>query len=173
MPESPQSRADAELLADALLAAVEEDLQLPHRDEASTPDAMATAAIAFRRLGIDFVRRYNRLELEVEHSAFDSPVLFVANHGFGGIFDLNVFAIGGALEQLQLDRSVTVLTHQLAWTLRVGAFFEQLGARPASRESAREAFDAGHWLPWAPASFRRCRPSTIIRHPSVTSSITS
>jgi 1-acyl-sn-glycerol-3-phosphate acyltransferase len=144
VPESAECCADAELLADAVLAAVEEELRLPERDESSTPDAMATAALVFRRLGIDFVCRYNRLELAVEHSMFDSPVLFVANHGFGGIFDLNVFAVAAVLEQLQLDRSVIVLTHQLAWTLRVGAFFEQLGARPASQENAREAFDAGH-----------------------------
>ena len=39
---------------------------------------------------------------------------------------------------------VTVLTHQLAWTLRVGRLVEPLGARPASRGSAVEAFEAGH-----------------------------
>jgi hypothetical protein len=44
----------------------------------------------------------------------------VANHGFGGIFDLNVFATGAAMEQMQLDRPVTILTHQLAWTMGMG-----------------------------------------------------
>jgi hypothetical protein len=43
MTESPQDRADAELLADVLLAAVEEDLRLPKQD-VSAPDAMTTAA---------------------------------------------------------------------------------------------------------------------------------
>ena len=104
---------------------------------------LTTAAFAFRHLGIDFVRRYHRLQLDAEPTTFDTPVLFVANHGFGGIFDLNVFAIGAAVEQLELDRPVRVLTHQLAWTLRVGAFIEPLGARPASRDSAREAFGDG------------------------------
>jgi 1-acyl-sn-glycerol-3-phosphate acyltransferase len=135
---------DVEQLADALLAAVEEDLQLPERDESSPPESMTTAGLVFRRVGIDFVRRYNRLEIEVEHSALDSPVLFVANHGFGGIFDLNVFATPAALEQLEVDRPVTVLAHQMTWTLGLGAVAEQLGARPAGRESAREGFDAGH-----------------------------
>ena len=46
--------------------------------------------------------------------------LFVADHGFGGIFDLNVLAVGAALEELNLDRPVSFLTHQLAWTLGVG-----------------------------------------------------
>ena len=48
------------------------------------------------------------------------------------------------MEDLDLDRPVTFLTHQLAWTLGVGSFVEPLGARPASRESAREAFADGH-----------------------------
>lgn len=135
---------DVEQLADAVLDAVEEDLQLPGRDESSVRDAATTAGMAFRRLGVDFVRRYNRLEIEVEHSAMDNPVLIVANHGFGGIFDLNVFATAAALEQMQVDRPVTVLAHQMTWTLGLGSVAEQLGARPASRESSRQAFDAGH-----------------------------
>jgi hypothetical protein len=64
------------------------------------PAVLNTAALAFRRLGIDFVRRYNRLDVDTESSTFDGPVLFVANHGFGGIFDLNVFATGAALKRL-------------------------------------------------------------------------
>jgi 1-acyl-sn-glycerol-3-phosphate acyltransferase len=134
------ARADVESFADALLAAIEERLDLP---EVSPAHAMATAAIAMRRLGVDLVRRYCRLEIEVERSTFGSPVLFVANHGFGGIFDLNVFATYAALEQLDLDRPVIALTHQLAWTLGVGPFIEPLGARPASHDSASEAFARG------------------------------
>ncbi|MCV7420632.1 acyltransferase family protein [Mycobacterium yunnanensis] len=105
---------------------------------------LTTAAAAFRHLGVDFVRRYNRLDVQADPTTFDGPVLFVANHGFGGIFDLNVFALGAALDQLELDRPVTILTHQLAWTLGVGRFVEALGARPASQHSAEEAFDNGH-----------------------------
>ena len=73
----------------------------------------------------------------------DEPVLFVANHGFGGIIDLNVFAVGAALEDMKLSRPVTFLTHQLAWTLGVGPIIERFGAAPASRDSAGEAFEAG------------------------------
>ncbi|AHC24165.2 glycerol acyltransferase [Mycolicibacterium neoaurum] len=98
---------------------------------------------AFRKLGIEFVRKYNRLEIDTAEHSFDDPVLFVANHGFGGIFDLNVFATSAALEQLHLDRDVTILTHQLAWTLGVGRFIEPIGARPASVESAQDAFGRG------------------------------
>ncbi|ORA06843.1 glycerol acyltransferase [Mycolicibacterium bacteremicum] len=105
---------------------------------------MLRATVAsFRKLGIEFVRKYNRLEIDTAEHRFDEPVLFVANHGFGGIFDLNVFATSAALEQLQLDRDVTILTHQLAWTLGVGRFIEPIGARPASVESAQDAFARG------------------------------
>ncbi|WP_263995418.1 lysophospholipid acyltransferase family protein [Mycobacterium yunnanensis] len=132
---------DVERLADALLDAVE-DADGPR--DSLLPDVLTTAAAAFRHLGVDFVRRYNRLDVQADPTTFDGPVLFVANHGFGGIFDLNVFALGAALDQLELDRPVTILTHQLAWTLGVGRFVEALGARPASQHSAEEAFDNGH-----------------------------
>ena len=134
-------QADVETFAEALLGAIEERLDLP---DISPSHTMATAASAMRGVGVGLVRRYCRLEIEVERSTFDSPVLFVANHGFGGIFDLNVFATYAALEQLDLDRPVTALTHQLAWTLGVGPLIEPLGARPASHDSASEAFAEGH-----------------------------
>lgn len=132
---------DVEQLADAMLDAVEADAEAATPD---VPDVLATAAMAFRRLGIDFVRRYNRLDIDTEPAVFDGPVLFVANHGFGGIFDLNVFATSAALDQLELDRPLTILTHQLAWTLGVGRLIETLGARPAAQSSVEEAFDNGH-----------------------------
>ena len=132
-----QDRTDSENLADALLDAIEGSVS------DTAPELLRTTMSAFRKLGIEFVRKYNRLEIDtVEHSV-DEPVLFVANHGFGGIFDLNVFATSAALEQLHLDRDVTILTHQLAWTLGVGRFIEPIGARPASVESAQDAFARG------------------------------
>jgi 1-acyl-sn-glycerol-3-phosphate acyltransferase len=135
----PQAREDAEHLADALLTALERNGE---SDSATT--ALAAEAVAgFRRLGIEFVRRYNRLDIVAEADTLTEPVLFVANHGFGGIFDLNVFAVSAAFDTLQLDRDVTILTHQLAWTLGVGRFLEPLGARPASPESAQQAFARG------------------------------
>lgn len=103
-----------------------------------------SALNAMRHRMIEFVRRYHRLQVEVEAGAFDEPVLFVANHGFGGIVDLNVLAVSAALEDLELDRPVTFLTHQLAWTLGVGPIVEHLGAQPASRDSAHRAFAEGH-----------------------------
>ncbi|WP_082569986.1 1-acyl-sn-glycerol-3-phosphate acyltransferase [Mycobacterium sp. Root135] len=138
MPEqgSPE-HGDVENLADALLAAIEEGA------EESSPDLISGAAFAFRQLAIEFVRRYNRLEVTADVGTLSDPVLFVANHGFGGIFDLNVFAVGATFEELKLDRDVTILTHQVAWTLGVGRLIEPLGARPASTQSAEEAFERG------------------------------
>jgi len=128
---------DVEQLADALLDAVEKGV-----DE--EPGLLDSALGTVRRMAIDFVRRYNRLEIEIETTTLAEPVLFVANHGFGGIIDLNVLAVGAVLEELDVDRPVTFLTHQLAWTLGVGPLVEHLGARPASRDSARQAFAEGH-----------------------------
>ena len=97
-----------------------------------------------RQVGIDLVRYYNRLEVRVEEPLPDRPCLLVGNHGFGGIFDLNVFAVLGTLDQLAGQRPVTALTHHLAWTLRVGRLLETVGSRPASHRSALDAFAAGH-----------------------------
>jgi 1-acyl-sn-glycerol-3-phosphate acyltransferase len=141
MTDSPQRR-DVETLGDAVLDAMEHDLG--DHNATHAPDALTTVLTALRGLGIDFVRRYHRLTVEVEDTHIDSPLLFVANHGFGGIFDLNVFATFAALHDLAIDRPVTALTHQIAWTLRVGRLIEPLGARPASRAAAAEAFAAGH-----------------------------
>ena len=104
---------------------------------------LEAALTAVRQRIIEFVRRYHRLQIDVEAGALDQPVLFVANHGFGGIVDLNVVAVSAALEDLRLDRPVTFLTHQLAWTLGVGPIVEHLGARPAGRDSAHRAFAEG------------------------------
>jgi 1-acyl-sn-glycerol-3-phosphate acyltransferase len=101
------------------------------------------AAHGLRRLATGAVRRYNRLDVIVDAPIPAEPVLFVANHGFGGIVDLNVFAIFAAFDELELDRSVIALAHHLAWTLGVGRIIEAVGARPASRESAMTAFGSG------------------------------
>ena len=98
---------------------------------------------AAHRLAVRFVKGYHRLEMVLPSESITESVLFVANHGFGGIFDLNVFAAFAAFEQLRLDRPVTALTHQLAWTLRVGQFIEPLGARPAGQHEAEAAFARG------------------------------
>ena len=142
MGESGHHRTAVEQFADTLLAGVEQivDPDGDHRDAERLDNALAL----IRQSAIEFVRRYHRLQVDADAQIFDDPVLFVANHGFGGVLDLNVMAVGAALEDLHLDRPVTFLTHQLAWTLGVGPLIEHLGARPASQESARQAFADGH-----------------------------
>jgi 1-acyl-sn-glycerol-3-phosphate acyltransferase len=108
------------------------------------PDAVTNALLAVRQFGVGWVRRYHRLEIDRPLPVLDEPVMFVANHGFGGIFDLNVFATFAVFDDLELTRPVTAMTHQLAWTLQVGRLLEPLGAQPASTESARTAIAAGH-----------------------------
>ena len=135
--DGPDRRAAVEQFADALLGAVERVVD-------PGGERIEGALNALRHRVIEFVRRYHRLQIDVEAGALDEPVLFVANHGFGGVVDLNVMAVGAVVEDLKLTRPVTFLTHQLAWTLGVGPIVEHLGARPASRESAHEAFAEGH-----------------------------
>ena len=137
-------RDDLETLSEALLTAVEEDIE-EHTgdDQDSLPDAANTALKVLRRVGIEFAHRYHRLDIDGEFTSSE-PVLFVANHGFGGVFDLNVLAIFATFDRLNLDRPVTVLTHELFWTLKVGPLIEPLGCRPASWDNARAAFREGH-----------------------------
>jgi 1-acyl-sn-glycerol-3-phosphate acyltransferase len=97
-----------------------------------------------RRLASEAVRRYNRLEIIVDEPLPEQPSLLVANHGFGGLIDLNVFAIFAALDQMSLERPVTSLTHRLAWQSGIGRIVEAAGARPANRQSAFDAFRSGH-----------------------------
>src|SRR5450755_2762048 len=105
--------------------------------------AVVGALQAAHAVVLKAVRHYHRLDIALPPDRPDQPVLFVANHGFGGIFDLNVLATFAALEALQLTRPVTALTHQIAWTPQVGTLIEALGARPASRASALESFTRG------------------------------
>jgi 1-acyl-sn-glycerol-3-phosphate acyltransferase len=145
MPDSETpEQADVEKLADALLSVAEEKANEDPSLADAAADVVQNAISAVRELGIEFVRRYNRLEVDVEPTSLQGPVLFVANHGFGGIFDLNVFATFAALEELSLDRPLTILAHQLTWTIGVGRFLEPFGAVPAGHENANEAFDNGH-----------------------------
>jgi hypothetical protein len=44
----------------------------PERDESLPPESMTTAGLVFRRVGIDFVRPYNRLE--GQHDQLAEPV---------------------------------------------------------------------------------------------------
>jgi 1-acyl-sn-glycerol-3-phosphate acyltransferase len=135
-------RGGLENLADGMLAALD-DIAESLRGEPVVDDAIGRAMATISSAAGEFVRRYHRLEIDASIPAPREPVLFVANHGFGGVVDLNVFAVRAALDAMDLDRPVTILTHQLAWTLGVGRLFEPLGARPASRDSAAEAFADG------------------------------
>lgn len=106
-------------------------------------EELVSAVSVLKKLGTDFAYRYHRLDISGDLTTPPEQVLFVANHGFGGIFDLNVLAILATFDELGLDREVTILTHQMAWTLGVGKLLEPFGARPAGREVALEGLAAG------------------------------
>lgn len=114
-------------------------------DEQRNRDRVTEAvATGLRDVAIDLVRRWNRLRITLEAPLPDEPALVVCNHGFGGAIDLNVLAVMATFEDHGTDRPVTYLSHQLAWTLGVGQYFESVGARVANRENAMEALAAGH-----------------------------
>lgn len=95
---------------------------------------------------VEFIRRWNRLEISGNLSTPTEPVLFVGNHGFGGIFDLNGVAAWAALQKMQLDRPVTILVHEVTWTLGLGAGAERIGGQKASADAVRQAFADGHHI---------------------------
>jgi 1-acyl-sn-glycerol-3-phosphate acyltransferase len=94
-------------------------------------------------MSIALARFYHRMETDQRAPTPKGPVLFVANHGFGGVFDLNVLAFASAYEQTGDRRRVTVLTHQIAWTLGLGRLVEWFDATPANHGAAIEALRAG------------------------------
>ncbi len=93
-----------------------------------------------------YLSRYHGHEIRSDASMPDTPALIVCNHGFGGVVDLNVFALMHTFHRLDVTRPVTYLVHQLAWTLRAGRLIEAFGGRPASEEVARDALIAGHYV---------------------------
>ena len=115
-------------------------------DEHVSPLSPQTAATLekVQRLATAYLRRWHDHEIEGHLEPPTGQVLFVANHGFGGLFDLNVLALMAIGPRLGLDRPITILIHQIAWTLGLGPLIEPYGARPASRVAAQDGFARGH-----------------------------
>ena len=91
-----------------------------------------------------YLRVYHRHQIHIDAPVPDRPVLFVCNHGFGGVIDLNVAAFVAARQAAGVTRPTTAMVHQIAWTLGAGPLVERLGGTPGSRDAADAAFDAGH-----------------------------
>ncbi|MBJ7383720.1 MAG: 1-acyl-sn-glycerol-3-phosphate acyltransferase [Mycolicibacterium sp.] len=107
-------------------------------EPAITPPGWLSAAVQ------TYLRVYHRHEVRIDAPVPDGPVLFVCNHGFGGVIDLNVAAFVAARQAAGVTRPVTAMVHQIAWTLGAGSVVERLGGAPASRAAADEALTAGH-----------------------------
>ena len=58
--------------------------------------------LLFRAVG-EAAARWTRLECRVPDTVPPAPALIVANHGFGGVFDLNVFTVAALLSRLAAD----------------------------------------------------------------------
>lgn len=96
----------------------------------------------------DALARWTRLDYDGPDQLPEAPALLVANHGFGGVFDVNAFTIAALANRLRPseDAQITVLTHQLAWTVGVGPFLEPAGFRPASTHAALDGLAAGSYV---------------------------
>ncbi|MBJ8343824.1 1-acyl-sn-glycerol-3-phosphate acyltransferase [Antrihabitans sp. YC2-6] len=95
------------------------------------------------RAAVDgYLRHYHRHNVHIDETVPDTTVLFVANHGFGGLVDLNVAAAFSALDRAAVTRPVTALVHQLAWTMGLGTFVEAFGGVQASVAAVENAFAA-------------------------------
>ncbi|MBT8466947.1 MAG: glycerol acyltransferase [Myxococcales bacterium] len=94
------------------------------------------------------IARYTRLEYEGPDRLPDPPALLVANHGFGGVVDLNAFIIAALAPRLapREDVQFTVLAHKMAWTVGLGPLLEPAGVRVASRGSALAGLSDGHYV---------------------------
>ncbi|MFF2391414.1 lysophospholipid acyltransferase family protein [Nocardia sp. NPDC058114] len=71
------------------------------------------------------------------------PALFVANHGFGGVFDLNVLAARSAYVRIGDPRRAVVLTHHMVWAMGLGPLLAKMGAEPATGDNALAALARG------------------------------
>ncbi|MFN8475700.1 MAG: 1-acyl-sn-glycerol-3-phosphate acyltransferase [Anaerolineae bacterium] len=104
---------------------------------------MSQSALPYEAL-YQYLSRYHGHEIQSDAAIPDTPALIVCNHGFGGIVDLNVFALMHTFHRLDVARPVTYLVHQLAWTFGAGRLVEAFGGRPASERVAHDALTAGH-----------------------------
>src|SRR5690348_6989332 len=86
---------------------------------------------AARELRDGYLRGYHRHEVAVDALVPRDPVLFVCNHGFGGVVDLNAMAAARALRSAGAQRPTTALVHQMAWSMGAGPLVEAIGGRPA------------------------------------------
>lgn len=111
------------------------------------------------RVSLQLLNRWNSLEVDVQQQVPDGPCLYVANHGFGTLTDLNVLAALGAITQVASARPVTPLVHQLAWTLKIGPILEAMGCRMASPGAGSQALREGrHVLVFPGGDFDGAKP---------------
>lgn len=126
----------------------------PGSEEAAAsdiPEEITGAGLAIRKAmmaAAQVVAAYTRLEFEAPEEIVPPPALVVANHGFGGIFDLNVFALAETFRQMgyDADNPAIMLTHEMAWKTGVGKYLEQGGFVRANRTNALAGLGCGRYV---------------------------
>ncbi len=120
-------------------------------DTPDIPDEIVGTGLALRKAmmaAAQVVGKYTRLEFEAPEEIVSAPALVVANHGFGGIFDLNVFALAETFRQMgyDADNPAIMLTHEMAWKTGIGKYLEQGGFVRANRANALAGLRSGRFV---------------------------
>ncbi|WP_300679662.1 hypothetical protein [Nocardioides sp.] len=92
---------------------------------------VATSVHAARTAGIAIVRTLHRLSVEIDAPLPDGPVLFVANHGFGSLFDLTVYAAFAAIDDLRPGRG------RPSWSFLAGSWAVPTTPPPSQTSASR------------------------------------
>lgn len=108
-------------------------------------DVLAGTADGVRRAVNAWLKVNHRHEVHIDAPLPDKPALIVGNHGFGGVTDLNAWAVLHALETAEVKRPVTTLVHRITAKFgpAVGRLATAVGAVPGASGAAQQAFAEG------------------------------
>lgn len=94
-----------------------------------------------------WVKVNHRQEIIIDEPIPDVPALIVGNHGFGGLNDLNIWALFNAVRKAGLQRQIVTMVHAVTWKLGPWAkVIEAGGGRPGSKEELAKAFAEGNYV---------------------------
>lgn len=102
------------------------------------------ALAALQEMGKYWLRTYHRHQVIAETTEPDEPAIIIGNHGYGGIFDLNIMAVWPALERAGFVRPFVPMVHEAAWQIPgVQQIVELNGGVKGSPENVRRVLGEG------------------------------
>lgn len=91
-----------------------------------------------------WIEKYHRHQVIIEGLEPEGPAMLACNHGYGGLLDLNIWAVFGAAHYAGWEREIVPLVHGAMWDIGLGPIIEAQKAVPASNAGAKQAFAEGH-----------------------------